>query len=138
MWKWTKRILLVVVLLLVVGGVIVYFTLDGIIRNQVEQQSSKSLNLPTKLESANLSLFGGTLSLKNYQVSSPPGFSGEPMLSLGELGVGVSYRELRGDPVKVQSITIDRPKMLLEHVNGKFNIKAMADNFPQTSSPSAG
>jgi len=58
------------------------------------------------------------------------------MLSLGELGVGVSYSELRGDPVKVQSITIDRPKMLLEHSNGKFNIKAMADNLPQTSSPS--
>jgi uncharacterized protein involved in outer membrane biogenesis len=131
MWKWTKRIVLVVLLLVVAGGVALYFTIDGIIRSQVEQQSTKSLNLPTKLESANISIFGGKLSLKNYEVASPPGFSADPMLSLGGLDVGVSYSELRGDPVKVQTITIDRPKMLLEHSNGKFNIKAMADNFPQ-------
>ena len=130
MRKWITRIVLVVVLLLLVGGTILYFSLNGIIRGQVEQQSTKSLNLQTALQSANFSPFGGNLSLRDYKVASPPGFSPQPMLELGGLDVKVSYGQLRGDPVRVQSIVIDRPKLLLEQVGGKFNVKALSDNLP--------
>ncbi len=131
MWKWTKRIVLVVILLLIIGGVILYFSLNGIIRSQVEQQSTKSLNLQTSLASASVGLFSGDVSLRDYKVASPPGFSSQPMMELGGLDVKVGYSELRGTPVKVQNITIDRPKLLLEQKGGKFNIKAMTDNLPQ-------
>ena len=130
MRKWITRIVVAVVLLLLVGGAVLYFSLNGIIRGQVEQQSTKSLNLATALQGANFSPFAGNLSLTNYQVASPPGFSPQPMLELGGLDVKVSYGQLRGDPVRVRAITIDRPKLLLEQVNGKFNVKALADNLP--------
>lgn len=130
MRKWIKWVAIAVVLLVVVGGAVLYFSLNGIIRGQVEQQSSKSLNLRTALQSANFSPLAGNLSLTDYKVASPPGFSPQPMLELGGLDVKVSYGQLRGDPVRVQAITIDRPKLLLEHVNGKFNVKALADNLP--------
>lgn len=130
MFKWIKRLVLLVVVLLVVGGAVVYFSLGGIIRSQVEQQSSKSLNLPTTLGGASFAPFAGELSLQNYTIASPPGFSPKPMLELGGLDVKVSYGQLRSTPVRVQSITIDRPKMLLEQKDGKFNIKAMTENLP--------
>lgn len=130
MFKWIKRLVLLVVVLLIVGGVVLYFSLGSIIRGAVEQQSSKSLNLPTRLGGATFAPFAGELSLQNYSVASPPGFSPKPMLELGGLDVKVSYGQLRSTPVRVQSITIDRPKMLLEHKDGKFNIKAMTENLP--------
>ncbi|QOV91147.1 DUF748 domain-containing protein [Humisphaera borealis] len=130
MLKWIKRIVLLVVVLLVVGGVVLYFSLGGIIRSQVEQQSSKSLNLPTTLGGATIAPFGGQLSLQDYSIASPPGFSARPMLEIGGLDVKVSYGQLRSTPVRIQSITIDRPKMLLEQKDGKFNIKAMTENLP--------
>lgn len=131
MFKWFKRVVVLVVVLVVVGGVVLYFSLGGIIRSQVEQQSTKSLNLPTNLGSASFAPFGGELSLKDYSVASPPGFSPQPMLQLGGLDVKVTYGQLRATPVRVQSITIDRPKMLLEQKDGKFNIKAMTENLPK-------
>jgi len=130
MFKWLKRIVIVVLLLVVIGGVVLYFSLNGILRTQIEQQSSKSLNLPTNLGGASLAIFGGDLSLQNYKVASPPGFSSQPMLELGGLDVKVSYGQLRSTPARIQSITIDSPKMLLEQKDGKFNIKAMTENLP--------
>lgn len=130
MFKWIKRLVLLVVVLLVIGGAVLYFSLGSIIRGAVEQQSTKSLNLPTSLGGATFAPFAGELSLSNYSVASPPGFSAKPMLELGGLDVKVSYGQLRSSPVRVQSITIDRPKMLLEQKDGKFNIKAMTENLP--------
>ena len=139
MFKWIKRVVLLVVVLLIVGGAALYFALGGIIRSQVEQQSSKSLNLATTLGSASVGILGGDLSLKDYSIASPPGFSAKPMLELGGLDVKVSYGQLRSTPVRIQSITIDRPKMLLEQKDGKFNIKAMTENLPpgKPSEPTA-
>lgn len=130
MLKWTLRVGVALILLFVVAGVVLYFTLDGIVRGQVESNSAKSLNLGTKLDSANLGLLGGTLNLKGFRVDSPPGFSSDPILDLGGLDLKVAYGQLRKEPVQIESITIDRPKMLLEQANGQFNFKAMADRIP--------
>ncbi|MDB5297857.1 MAG: uncharacterized protein JWO31_3840 [Phycisphaerales bacterium] len=142
MRKWFKWAFVVIFLLVVAGGVVLFLSLNGIIRGQVEQQSTKSLNLQTALQSASFSPLGGSLSLRDYKVASPPGFSAKPMLELGGLDLKVSYGQLRSDPVRVQAITIDRPKLLLEQVGGRFNIKALSDNLPppkpgQPSQPSA-
>src|ERR1700676_2686289 len=61
--KWAKRIVLVVVALIVVGLLIVYFSLNAIVRSEVQTQSTASLNVPTTLGSAHLALFGGSVGL---------------------------------------------------------------------------
>jgi len=68
------RILLVIVILIVVGLIVLYVNLNGIVRRTVQTQSQASLNVPTKLESANVSLFGGEVALKGFEVGSPQGF----------------------------------------------------------------
>src|SRR2546423_4843683 len=105
--KLARRIALVVVLLLIVAGVIVYFYLDTIVKHAVERQSTNSLNLTTTLDSARLSLLGGKVNLKDLQIASPQGFAAAHMIELGQLGLEVSYGQLRQDPVRVQTIMID-------------------------------
>lgn len=120
-----KWVLLVLVLLIVAGLVVLYLNLNGIIHRTVESESTASLNVPTDLGGVNLGLFGGTLSMHDFVVSSPEGFSAPQMLSLGNLDVAVSYGDLRDDPVKVQSIRIDAPKLVIEQSGGKFNFQAL-------------
>jgi hypothetical protein len=64
------------------------------------------------------------------------------MFTLGELGLGVTYSQLREDPIRVNKITIDKPKAVLEMVDGKFNFQALMDQMaggggstPPPSSP---
>jgi hypothetical protein len=140
--KLFRRILLLVVLLLIVAGVVVWFYLDTIVKHAVEQQSTNSLNLNTTLDSAKLSLLGGKVNLKNLDIANPQGFAAPHMFELGQLGVEVSYGQLRQDPVRINKILIDKPTFTLENVDGKMNFKAAMDQMPKSepspNDPNAG
>lgn len=130
--KRLKWIALSLVLLIIVVIGIVLLRLDSIVRYAVETQSSDSLGLTTTLDSANISLLGGTVKLSGLSIASPAGFSSPQMVSLGGIGVGASVGELRGDPVAVQTITIDKPKLVIEQANGKFNFQVLTDQKSKT------
>jgi len=135
--KKLTRVVLVLVILLIVGLGALYFYRNSLIRSAVETNASQSLGVKTTLGSANLGLFGGKLSLGNLKIGSPKGYTADEMFTLGELGLGVNYGDLRKDPVRVNSITIDKPKAVLEYVNGKFNFQALMDQMaPSQSSKS--
>ncbi|MEA2708161.1 MAG: hypothetical protein QOF78_762 [Phycisphaerales bacterium] len=125
-----KWIFLIILLVLIIGGVALYMNLNGIVRSTVEKQSASSLQVPTKLESANVSLFGGNLSLRNFHVGQPQGFAAADMMSLGGVDVDVKISELRQDPVRVRQITIRDPKLLIEMKGRDFNIKKFIDQLP--------
>lgn len=133
--KIVKWVLLSVVILIVVTVAAVWMNLNGIIRRTVETQSTNQLKVNTTLEGVNLSLFGGDVSLNNFEIGSPQGFKAPQMMSLGGLDVQTSIGNLRSDPVKVQSIMITDPKLVLEMVGRDFNIKKFMDGLPKGDQP---
>jgi hypothetical protein len=124
-----KWVVILVLLLVIVGGVVLYMNLNSIVRSTVEKQSAASLNVPTKLEGANVSLFGGDVTLSNFHVGSPEGFVGD-MMQLGGIDVGVKVSELREDPLRVNQINISNPKLVIEMKGRDFNIKKFVDQLP--------
>src|SRR5947209_630249 len=130
--KWVWRIALAVVLLIVAGALVVYFSLDHIVKRSVETHATDSLNLKTDVGSASLALFGGKLNLSDLQIASPAGFTAPHMLTLGDADVAVSYGQLRQDPVHVASLTLKKPKLVIEQSGGTMNFKKAMDLMPQT------
>jgi uncharacterized protein involved in outer membrane biogenesis len=129
--KILKWALLAIVILVIAAALIVYFSLNSIVRSTVESQTEASLKLPTKLDSASLSIFGGQLSLSDLRIGSPQGYSAEHMFTLGGIDVDVSYGQLRQEPIRIESIHIDRPRLVVEQKDGKFNFEAVMENLPQ-------
>jgi uncharacterized protein involved in outer membrane biogenesis len=129
--KMIKRILLVVVLLIVVGLVVLYFSLNGIVKRTIETQATSSLNVGTTLGAANLNLLGGDVSLKNLEISSPEGFSSPKIFTLGGVDVNTSISELRQTPLRVAEILIDQPKLVIEQKGMKTNVQALLDKMPK-------
>ena len=125
-----KWVALVILLLLIVGGIVLYINLNSIVRRTVERESAASLGVDTELQSANVSLFGGNVSLNNFKVGQPQGFSGAQLMSLGGVDVGVKVNELRQDPLRVNEITIRDPRLLIEMKGTDFNIKKFIDQLP--------
>jgi len=125
-----RRTVLVLFSLLVVAGAIAYLGLDRILKTTVEKQSSASLKLSTTLNSARLSLFGGKLNLNRLRIASPQGFSAPHMLELGDTDLAVSYGQLRKDPIHVQSLTLNQPRLVIEQSNGALNFKKAMDRMP--------
>jgi uncharacterized protein YjbJ (UPF0337 family) len=122
LWKW---ILLGVFALIFIAALIVYFSLNGIVRSTVQKQTTSSLNLDTSVGGANVSLIGTSLGLDDIQIASPQGFSAPKMFTLGGVKVDVSLGQLRQDPIHVASIDIQKPTLVIEQSGGKFNIQAL-------------
>jgi uncharacterized protein involved in outer membrane biogenesis len=134
--KSLRRVVLVVVSLVIVAGLIGYVAIDGLLKSTVEKQSSSSLKLATTLNRAHLSLFGGKLNLNRLRIGSPPGFSAPQMFEMGDVDVAVRYAELRKDPVRVESLTLKQPRLVIEQHNGALNFKAAMDRLPAHESSS--
>lgn len=127
--KWTFVVLLLVI---VAGGTIVWLNLNRIVKHTVETQSTAQLNLKTELDSAALSVFGGKVSLDDLRIASPQGFQAPQMFRLGGADVAVKLSALRSDPVRVSSITLDRPKLVIERSGNTFNFKRAMELMPRT------
>ena len=125
--KWgVPAVVLLVIVVLVVG----YLQLNGIVRDRVEVGAQQSLNLPTELDSARVSLFSSDASLGGLAVGNPGGFSQDAMLSVGQIDVDASYSDLLADPMRVADLRISGPRLLLEQDGGRFNFKAASDGLP--------
>ena len=136
--KWAKRIGLGVVVVVGVVLIVVYLSLNSIVRGAVERQASASLNVPTTLGGADLALSGGKVSLSDLEVGSPPSFSAGHMFMLGGASVAVHYGELRGNPIHITSIVIDKPSLVIEQSGMKLNISALADQPSRPAQTSGG
>ena len=81
-----KWIVLAIVILVVIVVSVVFMKLDEIVRRTVETQAAASLNVPTMLQGASISLLGGSVKLSGFDLGSPTGFKSPQMMSLGEIG----------------------------------------------------
>jgi len=129
--KLIRRALLGLVGLVVVAALGVYFSLNRIVKHEVETQGTASLRLATVLDAARLSLFGGKVGLHGLDIASPSGFSAPRMLELGDVDVAVRYKELREQPIHVASLRLDKAKLVVEQSNGKFNFRKAMELQPQ-------
>ncbi len=130
------------IVVLVIGALVaLYFSLNGIVKSQVQTQATEQLKVATTLGSVDLGLFGGTLGLKNLAIASPPGFSAPQMLSVAGLKVDTGgLMKLRNEPIHISTIELDGTQMVVEQKGQKFNFKALIDGLPKnpekTTTPS--
>jgi len=128
--KTIRRIILGLLVLIIIAALAVYLNLNRIVRRTIEAQATSSLNVQTTLSSVQLSLLGGNLSIGNLEIASPQGFASPKMLTLDQGGVQVSYGQLRADPIHIASVTLEKPRLVVEQSGGKFNIQALMDLQP--------
>jgi len=123
-----KKILLVVaalVLLVVIGGVVLVLNLDRVVKVGVEKGGSLILGVPTELDSASVSLFGGSVGLDGLTLGSPEGFDAPEMFRLGHAHVSVDLGSLRSEEMVVHEVVIDEAEFTLEFSGTKTNWGAL-------------
>jgi uncharacterized protein involved in outer membrane biogenesis len=79
---------------------------------------------------------GGTLSLNDFALGSPQGFSAPQMFSMGKAAVDVQYGELSKNPIHIRQVSLSKPVLTIEQAGGKLNFKALMDQLPPSNSNS--
>lgn len=119
---------LVLVALVIVGLVVLYFSLNSIVKSQVQAQGTKATGVQTTLQSVNINPLSGALTLNNFFLANPEGFSDSKLFSLGEADVQVKLGTLVfGDEVVVPKLEIDGATVLVELNGTKLNTIALLE-----------
>ena len=122
------RIGALLVVLVVVGVVLAAMFLGSIIKKGVETAGPAMTGTPVTLGGANLSLFSGTGSLKEFVLGNPPGYKGEFAMRVTEAEVGIEPGSLFADKIHVTRIKIAGPEIRLEGDPRKNNFSTILDH----------
>ncbi len=106
MHKKLRKALVYVILLVLVLVVAVWFSIDGILRSQIQSRATEALGTQTTLGSAKLSIFGGSLALRDLTVNNLKGYPDAHLLTMRSCNVQVSLHSLLTNTVVIKLINI--------------------------------
>lgn len=124
-----KKILLALLALVIVGCVGIYLSSGAILASGIEVGGTAAVGTETTLESASLSLFGGSVGLSGLAIANPEGFRTKRAVGVGDIAVDASVTSLLSDVVRIEHIIITEPELTLELGPGGTNLKKLLDNL---------
>lgn len=127
-----KLIVVLLVVLVVAAGVMLY-CVDSMAKNAIEYGGSEALGVATTLDKVNISLFGGTASLKDLNIANPSGFKEKTFLGLGTGEFDVSLGSLTGDTVVIPKVRFADILVNLEQKNKQNNIEPILNKIKAIS-----
>jgi len=138
MKKLIIKLVVVVVVLLVAVLIASMFFLGSIVKKGVETAGPPLTKTEMKLDSATLSLFSGTGSLKGFMLGNPEGFKTAAAVKVGTTSIGVSPRSVFADKVHVTHIRVEAPEITFESQGLNVqanNLSKILDNVKAATGP---
>lgn len=128
-----KKILLtfVALILLIVSGTLgyLYFSLNTLVKKQVETVGPRITRTSVSLDSAILSPFSGSGKLTGLVIGNPEGFTRSSALKAAEISVSVDKKSLLTKTIVINEILISRPEIFLEGTLAGTNLMKLIANI---------
>lgn len=130
------RIALVLVLLVVVLAIVGLFYLGNIVKSGVERVGPAVTKVPVTLDSAVISILGGSGTLKGFVIGNPEGYKSPEAIKVGTAHVSIVPKSLLGDKVVIRSIKVEAPEITFEKtgITGS-NLQKILDNLGGEKKP---
>lgn len=125
------------VVLVIVGLLFVILYADRLVKVGVETAGTKALGVQTTLDSAKISLIGGSVGLKDFKVTNPEGYQTPEMLTAGELYTEVDLGTLFSDTIRVPKIKLTDIELTIEQKGLTSNVQELIDTIKAKQKPDA-
>jgi len=124
----------ILVVLLAAAVIIVGMSMGKIIKAGVETVGPKITKTEMKLDSASLSLLGGSGALKGFTLGNPEGYKTAAAIKAGTVSVGVKPRSLFSDKIVIRHVRVEGPEITFEGTIGTANnLSKILDNVKETT-----
>ncbi len=130
---------LVAVLVIVVGGFLFFglSQINTIVKEAIEIVGTDTLKTSVKVNAVDIELLEGKGSLKGFSIANPKGFSGNNIVSVGDIGLQIDIESIPKDVKVIKEVYIDAIALRAEQKNiTDTNIQALIDNLESSSSGS--
>ncbi len=124
----------VVILVVAVAGAGYYLmqNLDGIVKSLVEEVGTEVTNAQVRVREVKINLAEGRATLSGLTVANPPGFSSDPLFTLGNISVAIDTSSLTGPVYLIEEISIDGVHVLAEQKGAITNVQKFMDGMPKS------
>ncbi len=122
MKKWVIRIVVGCAALFVIVLVIVFLSINGIVRYGVERGANVATGQAASLDSASLSIFGGSVELGGLKIDNPPGYSKAKIVAMKNCKATAQVSSLFTNDVVIPEVDIDGLEMSIEQNGLKSNL----------------
>jgi hypothetical protein len=129
MKKIILRVILVCITLVGIGMVVMFLSLDSIVKKGVETVGPKVTKVDVKLDSAKLSPFSGAGILSKFSLGNPEGFKSPTSFAVGEVRLGVQPGSVMSGTVVINEISIVDPEITLEGSLTANNLSKILDGM---------
>jgi hypothetical protein len=120
-----------VLLLVIAAGVAATLLADHAVAAAVESAGKKALHVGVDVETAKLSLMGGSLTLRQVIVDNPPGYEHEKLLKLQRGDVTVETRSLLSDEVLIKDVQLDGMDLIIEQKGVSSNLNEVLKSLDE-------
>ena len=127
------RIAFGIVVLIVLAGLVVFFSLNTIVKRGVEKIGPMITKVEVKLGAAEISPFGGTGRLTKLFVGNPEGYKTPSAMEFGDIKVGVQIGSVMSQTIVVNEVTVKDAVITLEGTLKGNNLTKILDNVNGSS-----
>ena len=129
-----------IVVLLVVGVIAVGVFLGSIVKAGMETVGPKVTQTTLTVEAVNISLLGGSASVKGLVLGNPAGYQAPQAISVGDAAVSLAPGSLLSDKIVIRSVAVRNAEITFEgNPFGANNLTKIMDNVnAMTASAHAG
>ncbi len=130
---------IVVVLLVAIAGAGVYLlqNLDGIVKDLIEEVGTDVTKTQVKVSGVSIKLTEGSATISGLTIANPPGFSAEPLFSLGSINVVIDTGSLTGPVYVINEINVSGVDLLAEQKGVTTNVQVLMDGMETTEQAAA-
>jgi uncharacterized protein involved in outer membrane biogenesis len=122
------RIGLGIVLLGIIALLVVFFSLDSIVKKGVETVGPSITKVDVKLGAAEISPFSGSGRLVKLFVGNPEGYKTPSAIEVGDIKVGVKLGSVTSDTIVVNEVSVKDAVITLEGSLTANNLTKILDN----------
>lgn len=119
---------------LIIGLIILTFTIDGIVKSNIEDRGSAMLNTQVEVDDVSISIFGGSGTIDGINIQNPDEFSDSSAIQLQQISMKIDLASLLTDTVIVDSLIIQEPQLYFEQTTVGNNLNALTENIDMSSS----
>lgn len=114
------------VIAVLIAAVVVWFSIDGLIRSKVESTATTAVGQKVTLSSVNLSPFAGKLAMGDMVIANPHGFSDPAFVKMGACKIHVETMSLLSSTVQVPTIDINGLQVYIQQQGLSNNLAAIS------------
>lgn len=118
--------------LLIIGFLVLTFSLDYIVKSNIEEIGSEMTQTPVTVSGVSISLFSGEGTISGFRVANPEKFETEEAMSIDQFDIEIDIMSIFSNTIVVKDILITQPQLSVEQQMPSNNLKILMENIQRS------